>query len=73
MPTASRQPHSSTALLALAAVGLAAGIALWLSRRADLAGWVWLAGTIPVLLALIVEILRSLRRGEVGLDIVAAL
>ena len=44
-----------------------------LTGRADLAGWIWLAVTIPVLLALIVEIVRSLLRGEVGLDIVAAL
>ena len=73
MPTASRQPHSSTALLALAAAGLAAGMALWLTGRADLAGWVWLGVTIPVLLALFTEIVRSLLRGEVGLDIVAAL
>ena len=53
--------------------GLAVGMVAWLTSRADLAGWIWLAVTIPVLLALIVEIVRSLLRGEVGLDIVAAL
>ena len=36
-------------------------------------GWVWAAITVPVLLALLYEMLSSLRRGEVGLDIVAAL
>ena len=33
----------------------------------------WAAFTVPVLLALLYEIVASLRRGEVGLDIVAAL
>jgi cation transport ATPase len=33
----------------------------------------WLAGVVPVLAALLVEIVRSLSKGEVGLDIVAAL
>ncbi|KAJ0346073.1 hypothetical protein COL154_013904, partial [Colletotrichum chrysophilum] len=40
---------------------------------ADLASTVWLVGILPVFAALLVEILRSLTRGEVGLDIVAAL
>ena len=34
---------------------------------------VWTAGVVPVLAALLFEILESLRHGEVGLDIVAAL
>jgi heavy metal translocating P-type ATPase len=33
----------------------------------------WTGGVIPVLAALVVEIVRSLHRGEVGLDVVAAL
>jgi heavy metal translocating P-type ATPase len=60
-------------LAGLAAAGLAAGIA---ARLAGLAGWpeaIWTAATLPVLLALIGEIVTSLRRGDVGLDIVAAL
>ena len=36
-------------------------------------GWVWAGFTLPVLAALLFEIVSSLRRGEVGLDIVAAL
>jgi heavy metal translocating P-type ATPase len=35
--------------------------------------WVWGGSTVPVLLALLVDIVLSLRRREVGLDIVAAL
>jgi heavy metal translocating P-type ATPase len=38
-----------------------------------MAQWAWTASTIPVLLALLFEIASRLRRGEVGLDIVAAL
>ena len=33
----------------------------------------WSAGVVPVLAALLIEIVRSLSKGEVGLDIVAAL
>jgi P-type E1-E2 ATPase len=36
-------------------------------------GWVWAAFTFPVLLTLLYDIVSSLRRGEIGLDIVAAL
>ncbi|HET7911874.1 MAG TPA: heavy metal translocating P-type ATPase [Pseudolabrys sp.] len=60
-------------LAGFAALGLLAGI------MAKLVGWpgvataVWTAATLPVLLALLVEIVTSLRRGEIGLDIVAGL
>ena len=37
------------------------------------AGPIWTAATVPVLVVLLIEILVSLRRGDVGLDIVAAL
>ncbi len=60
-------------LLTIALVGLAAGLALHFGGKPDLAPTVWFAGVVPVLAALVIEILRSLSRGEVGLDIVAAL
>ncbi|MCL4187672.1 MAG: heavy metal translocating P-type ATPase [Rhodobacteraceae bacterium] len=63
----------STALLATAAAGLVAGLLLLWAGRGDWAGLVWTAGTLPVLAALLAEIVSSLRRGETGLDIVAAL
>ena len=60
-------------LVALPALGLMSGFALpWLGQPLW-QGWVWAAFTVPVLLALLYEIAASLRRGEVGLDIVAAL
>ncbi len=60
-------------LAGLAAAGLVAGLA---ARVAGLGGWpqvIWAAATLPVLSALAVEIVTSLRRGDLGLDIVAAL
>jgi P-type E1-E2 ATPase len=63
-----------TALLAVAVAGLLGGLVLAYGMdRPDLAATTWMIGVIPVLAALLVEILRSLARGEVGLDIVAAL
>jgi len=60
-------------LLGMALLGLVSGGVLWLSGRPDLAEIAWAAGVIPVLAALCIEIVRSLWKGEVGLDIVAAL
>jgi heavy metal translocating P-type ATPase len=63
-----------TALLTVAVGGLVAGLALAFAMgRPELASTVWMVGVVPVLAALLIEILRSLTRGEVGLDIVAAL
>lgn len=62
-----------TLLLAVALAGLAAGLALHVSGQPEIARSLWFAGVVPVLVALVVEILRSLARGEVGLVIVAAL
>ena len=55
------------------AAGLAIGLAAQFSGLAQWAGLICAAATIPVLLALAAEIVISLRRGDIGLDIVAAL
>ncbi len=60
-------------LAGLAAAGLAAGFAARLAGASALPDAIWAAVTIPVLLALVTEIVTSLRRGDLGLDIVAAL
>ncbi|HEY5127113.1 MAG TPA: heavy metal translocating P-type ATPase, partial [Bradyrhizobium sp.] len=60
-------------LIAFPAAGIALGFALRFLGLAPWVSWIWAASTVPVLLALVVEIILSLRRGEVGLDIVAAL
>lgn len=71
--TPSLQNALDTALLAIALIGLLAGLALLLGGNGEFAAIAWLAGVVPVLAALVVEIGRSLLRGEIGLDIVAAL
>src|SRR5262245_56634214 len=60
-------------LVAIAVTGLTTGALFWLWGQSDWAGWAWTAGTAPVLAALVAEIVVSLRRGQVGLDLVAAL
>ncbi|MCV2865045.1 heavy metal translocating P-type ATPase [Albidovulum sediminicola] len=62
-----------TLFLLVGLTGLVTGLALWIAGRGDAAGLVWTLGVLPVLFALAAEIVQSLRRGEVGLDIVAAL
>jgi heavy metal translocating P-type ATPase len=61
-------------LLALVAIcGLATGAGFWwigARAKADLS---WTLATLPVLAALLLQIVTSLRRGDIGLDIVAAL
>ena len=60
-------------LAALALLGLIAGFAAKLIGLGAWSGTVWGAVTLPILLALLFEIATSLRRGDFGLDIVAAL
>jgi heavy metal translocating P-type ATPase len=60
-------------LAGFAAIGLLAGIVAKVAGRGDVAATIWASATVPVLLALLVEIVTSLRRGEIGLDIVAGL
>lgn len=58
----------SITVLALSGGGIAA-----LSGHPDWADRLWFGGTLCVLLALLIEIVASLRQGKVGLDIVAGL
>jgi heavy metal translocating P-type ATPase len=60
-------------LVAVPALGLIIGIALGWTAWASSAASVWAAATVPVIAVLVVEIVSSLRRGDVGLDIAAAL
>ncbi|HMM74048.1 MAG TPA: hypothetical protein PKC22_17790 [Rhodocyclaceae bacterium] len=55
-----------TAILLMAATGLIAGLAFYFTDQPDVANLVWIAGVVPALAALVVEILRSIGRGEVG-------
>ena len=69
----SKVDHTQTALLLVALSGLLSGLAFYAAGLREVAGLAWSFGVLPVLGALVLEILRSLWRGEVGLDIVAAL
>ena len=60
-------------LLGAAVAALVLGLVLHQLGLAVAAASVWTLGVLPVLAALAVEIVQGLRRGEVGLDIVAAL
>lgn len=60
-------------LVILPLTGLVAGFGIRFLGLGEWSDEIWAVATIPVLLALMVEIVSSLRRGDVGLDIVAAL
>ena len=62
-----------TLLVLLPAFGLGLGFAMPLLGQPAWQDRVWAAFTIPVLIVLVYDIVASLRRGEVGLDIVAVL
>ena len=54
------------------AIGLVVGLATQLSGWQHWAGPIWAVATVPVLVVLLIEIVVSLRRGDVGLDVLAA-
>lgn len=60
-------------LVTIAVLGLALGASLWWLALRPLAQASWAVATLPVLLGLLVQIVASLRKGDVGLDVVAAL
>jgi heavy metal translocating P-type ATPase len=60
-------------LAAWSAAGLVVGILVHFSAWSPWTGAVWAVATIPVLILLVAEIAAGLRRGDVGLDIIAVL
>jgi cation transport ATPase len=60
-------------LLPLVAAAFLTGGIAWLAGELHVAARAWMGGTAAVLLAIIVDIATSLRRGEFGLDVIAAL
>ena len=67
------QPLIRPLLVAVPLLGLAGGFAARLLGHGQASAWIWDAATLPVLAVLLVQIVTSLLRGQVGLDIVAAL
>jgi heavy metal translocating P-type ATPase len=70
MPSAALRDYL---LVLTALLGLGAGTAVHWLGPAGVATWIWGIATAPVLAALFWQIIGSLRRGDLGLDIVAAL
>ncbi len=68
-----KQHLAAVALAAIPASALICGLATMALSHSDLAIWIFMAGIVPVLLALLWSIVKSLLRGEYGLDIIAAL
>jgi cation transport ATPase len=60
-------------LLAVSAGGLIAGIAAQLYGKPQWAAWIWVFGSSPVLLAVMLGIGRAVLRREAGLDLIALL
>ncbi|QWK80846.1 heavy metal translocating P-type ATPase [Ochrobactrum sp. BTU1] len=60
-------------LFMVALCGLGIGLSLHLLNYTQSARIAWTLATLPVLLSLFIDIIRSLWRGEFGLDIVAAM
>src|SRR3954447_2765948 len=71
MRTAWLTPHGSA--MVLAGIALIAGGLAWLGGSAALAAALWVAGVVPALALLAVEIGRQLLRREPGVDIIAGL
>ena len=61
------------AMVGIPLLGLVGGFAAQLASYGPAAGWIWGGATLPVLVALLVQIVVSMWHGEFGLDIVAAL
>jgi heavy metal translocating P-type ATPase len=68
-----KQHLAAMALATIPASALICGLTAMVFSRSDVATWIFITGIVPVLLALLWSIVKSLRRGEYGLDIIAAL
>ena len=59
------------ALIVIALTGLVLGIVAWFAGRDMLAGRIWAAGTVPVVVGLAVSMVRDFMAGRMGVDTVA--
>jgi cation transport ATPase len=60
-------------LVLIALLGLVTGGAAYLIGRHEAAHWIWMAATIPVVIALALSIVRDLMAGRMGVDAIALL
>ena len=61
------------ALIVVALGGLAVGLVATLAARSEIAHWAWITGTAPVIAVLLFSIVRDLRAGRMGVDLLALL
>jgi cation transport ATPase len=59
------------ALIAVASVALATGVAAWAAGFGRVATWVWGIGTLPVAVGLLASMIRDVLAGRVGVDAIA--
>jgi len=59
------------ALIAIALGGLVFGAVAWANGRSDVANWCWAAGTLPVVIGLLISMMRDFLAGRMGVDSVA--
>jgi len=60
-------------LLALTVSALSAGGVAWLAGSHQVADWCWIAGTVVAVVPAVLWVLAALRRGRVGVDLIAVL
>lgn len=58
-------------LIGIALGGLVLGLLSWGTGRADLANWIWAAGTVPVIAGLLISMVRDFLAGRLGVDAIA--
>jgi heavy metal translocating P-type ATPase len=58
-------------LIVVALLGLVCGSAAWSVGRGDWANWCWAAGTVPVVVGLLISMVRDFLAGRLGVDAVA--
>lgn len=61
----------SRALVGIAFGGLGLGLFAWLNEMPQLARWMWIVGTVPVVVWLGISMTRALLAGRMGVDAVA--
>jgi heavy metal translocating P-type ATPase len=71
--TEPRANHITVILTGWTALALVAGLLTLATGWHAAAPWIWLAGTLPIIAALLFQIVTSLREGEIGLDLIALL
>ena len=59
------------ALIAIALGGLVSGAVAWANGLSDVANWCWAAGTLPVVMGLLISMIRDFLAGRMGVDSVA--